>query len=218
MGHPIRASTNAGLSIRPAFEVSLPSFGVAGAGRPIPDWTIWALSGGLFRSSCDGPPLFSASCVVGVDHSETCPGNRMLPFAYVDPGLRPESELSGVLHSPLAIPSSVGRFSPDRPSTWYPPDSWALGVGHEVATFVRLGLVALENLALRPLLPSVESVVGHRPSLASVDKLGVPALGRRLTPLTPLTPFCELPYSTAVGVGQEEESGALVGRSDIGCS
>ena len=36
-----------------------------------------------------------------------------------------------------------------------------------------------------------------------VSRLGVPALGRSLSPPTPLIPFCELPYCVAAGVGYE---------------
>lgn len=61
----------------------------------------------------------------------------------------------------------------------------------------------------RPLLlASVVHGVGH--SLASVHKLGVPALGLEL-----LLPFCELPYELAVGVGQDEQPLAAVGRADL---
>ena len=49
--------------------------------------------------------------------------------------------------------------------------------------------------------PLVTVGVGQLPRRAIVSRLGVPALGRRFSPFTPLMPFCEEPYSVADGVG-----------------
>ena len=43
--------------------------------------------------------------------------------------------------------------------------------------------------------------VGQLPRRAIVSRLGVPALGRRFAPFTPLVPFCDDPYTVALGVG-----------------
>jgi hypothetical protein len=49
---------------------------------------------------------------------------------------------------------------------------------------------------------STQSGLSAPPSIfARVSRLGVPALGRRFSPFTPLIPFCEEPYVAAVGVG-----------------
>jgi len=53
-----------------------------------------------------------------------------------------------------------------------------------------------------PMSASTQSGLSAPPSIfARVSRLGVPALGRRFSPWTPLIPFCEEPYVAAVGVG-----------------
>jgi hypothetical protein len=72
-----------------------------------------------------------------------------------------------------------------------------------------------------PLFPDMRASaavgVGSSPLAALVNRLGVPALGRRLAPFTPFTPFCELPYGVAVGVGSKEKEPVPDVRGADGC-
>ncbi len=216
------ASTNRGLRTIPsgdrgrARRETVPPSNTAASVRLVPVCVdgFPSLAAVAFR-----PPLALASPAVGVGQVFAAPVSVGLPRANV-PLARPLSAAHGVSHiaasSRFRLPfenrsRASDSFGIDAPLCGSP--FLAIGVGQRVATVVRLGPPSLFSPSPLPFVPSLAVGVGQ--FLAIVNRLGVPALGLSNSPPTPLIPFCELPYSLAVGVGQQEKSVSTVGRADI---
>lgn len=189
-GKPMRASTKRGSSTGPP----RPRLRVVGGRGP-------AVIAQLARkASVSDDPLCIAVAVV-------------VPRAAAS-----ESVVVGVGHSAIAVRLGQGRGRPSAAPWSLAWVSVASGVDHSrPATVERsrpaLGLELDAGPAGPDSPPLRASGVGHELLRASVCSEGVPALG-----FQPLLPFCEDPYSTAVGVGQDEQPLAAVGGSHVGCS
>ena len=125
----MRHSTHDGLSIPPSAFAIVSRLGVPALGRsnspPFPLMPFcdepygvalgvgqfaWTFSGGVCRRACDGPAVFSASCVVGVGHARAAPRSVGFPRICVSLPLEP-SAASGVGHID-ACRTAVGRLGP----------------------------------------------------------------------------------------------------------